>query len=113
GRPAIVESTYGKGKTLFIGTFAGVAVEDAKSEEAAKFIGALPKWAGILPTVVVAGDDKEAVEARVMIVPGTSSYLLIAINRGQDGNFLLETRLRFTKARNLINEENLPVVDSS
>lgn len=85
GEPAVVASHYGRGKTIFVGTFLGLAAEQAKTPDADWAIQAMARWAGIRAPVQVTGPDAAAVEARLLERGGTT--VLIAVNRGPAGSF--------------------------
>ena len=86
GTPAVVASTWGKGKTIFIGSFLGMAAQQPDNTGAIKLVQALARWAGIQAPVQVNGAQPGDVEARLLNVPAgdhtTGGTLLIAINRG-------------------------------
>ncbi len=64
GAPAMIESTFGKGKMLTIGTFFGSAYENAPDETLDKFFEGLLGWAAIGRPIAVEGPPE--VEARVL-----------------------------------------------
>jgi beta-galactosidase len=56
GRPAGITSSYGKGKTLMLGSFISAAYETAPAPEVERFYQGLLEWAGVeLPVVVESG----------------------------------------------------------
>lgn len=103
GQPAVVTSRYGKGRTVLIGSFLGMAAERSGNPAAQRALQALAAWAGAKPPVSVrALNGQEApaqVEAR-LLVDGPQT-LLIAVNRGPTGRF------GFTLARTAARAENL------
>jgi beta-galactosidase len=60
GGVAAVESTYGKGKTLLVGSYVAAAAQSAPSAEASRWFAGLLDWAGVRRPPQVEG----AVEAR-------------------------------------------------
>ncbi|MGH9543110.1 MAG: beta-galactosidase [Terriglobales bacterium] len=87
GQPAVVVSRYGKGRTVFIGSFLGMAAEKSGGS-AIRALQALAAWAGARAPVEVAaamGGAASQVEARLL--RDGSKTLLIAINRGAAGSF--------------------------
>jgi beta-galactosidase len=55
GDAAAVESAFGKGKTLMLGSYVSAAYENAPSRETERFYAGLLKWAGIAEPVAVEG----------------------------------------------------------
>lgn len=60
GAPAAVMSTYGKGKTLMIGSYVSAAAQSTPTPEAERFFSGLLQWAGITTPVRVTGAPLEA-----------------------------------------------------
>lgn len=57
GRAAAVESRFGKGKTLTLGSYVSAAYFSAPSEPASRFFAGLLEWAGVtMPVETVAND---------------------------------------------------------
>jgi len=59
GATAAVVSTYGKGKTLMLGSFVSAAYVNAPSAEAERFYQGLLEWAGVALPAVVSGGSVE------------------------------------------------------
>jgi beta-galactosidase len=55
GAPAAVASSFGKGRTLMLGSYLSAAYQTAPSESAARFFSGLLQWAGATPPVTAAG----------------------------------------------------------
>lgn len=77
GTPAAVMSTYGKGRTLMLGSYLAAAYQSTPTPEAGRFFGALLDWAGVTPPIEVSGS---AIEARHL--ESGSSALLYLFNHG-------------------------------
>ncbi len=60
GSAAAVMSTYGKGRTLLLGSYVSAAAQSTPSADAERFFAALVGWAGATPPVVVTGSPVEA-----------------------------------------------------
>jgi beta-galactosidase len=58
GAPAAVMSTFGRGKTLTLGSFIGVAYEHRRDATTQKFFEGLLDWAGITPPIQSAGEGE-------------------------------------------------------
>ncbi len=111
GRPAVVESHYGRGRTIYIGTFLGLANQTLHSAGAGKLIRALARWAGVAPPLAVHGGGAAAVEARLLNVPARAmpagenakdGLLFIAINHGNPGQFQIRLPQHWAGAENLL-----------
>src|SRR5690606_28754046 len=61
GAPAAVMSTYGKGRTLMLGSYVSSAYQSNPTPEAARFFAGLLEWAGVTRPITVEGS---AIEAR-------------------------------------------------
>ena len=60
GSAAAVMSTYGKGRTLLLGSYVSAAAQSSPSAETERFFAALIGWAGATPPVAVTGSPIEA-----------------------------------------------------
>jgi hypothetical protein len=60
GRPAAVSAASGKGRTLALGSYLGVAYEQDRSPALQKFFTGLLDWAGVSRRLIVEGDEAEA-----------------------------------------------------
>jgi beta-galactosidase len=60
GSPAAVMSTYGKGRTLLLGTYASAAHQASPTAEGDRFFSALAAWAGAVRPIEVTGSPIEA-----------------------------------------------------
>jgi beta-galactosidase len=61
GAPAAVMSTFGKGKTLMLGSYVSAAAQSSPAPEAERFFAGLLEWAGVRLTIRTTGS---AIEAR-------------------------------------------------
>jgi beta-galactosidase len=77
GGAAAVQSQYGKGKTLMLGSYVSAAYQTAPSPEAERFFAGLLAWAGVTPQVTVSGG---ALEARVL--ESGNDFVLFLFNHG-------------------------------
>ena len=59
GTPAMVASSFGKGKMLAIGTFLGAAYESDRDDRLAKFLRGLTQWAGVTTPAETNASDIE------------------------------------------------------
>lgn len=107
GQPAVVASTYGKGRTVLIGSFLGMAAQQTGNPQALRAIQAMAAWAGVQAPVTVAGAGAAEVEARLLTAG--SDTLLIAINRGPSGDFSVELEQPAASARDLLTGAAVPV----
>ena len=75
GEPAVVVSSFGRGKTLTLGSYIGVAYEHRRDATAQKFFNGLLDWAGVARPVRVAGG-----EAEVRFLETADGLILFAFN---------------------------------
>jgi beta-galactosidase len=66
GRPAAVLSTYGKGRTLMLGSYVSAAYQSAPSPAVERFYSALIDWAGVTLPLKATGAQ---IEARMLESP--------------------------------------------
>jgi len=75
GSPAAVASSFGRGKTLMLGSYLGVAFEGQKDPAFQRFFTGLLEWAGVERTVEVAGGTVE-----VRLLESAREKLLFVFN---------------------------------
>lgn len=112
GQPAVVSSHFGRGKTLFVASFLGLAAAQAASPsaDANRAIQAIARWAGITAPVQVTGPGAGAVSARLLERgPGQGNdTVLVAVNRGAPGSFAFRLQRPAAAAVNWL-DHNAPV----
>ncbi|MGH9373397.1 MAG: beta-galactosidase, partial [Vicinamibacterales bacterium] len=77
GSPAAVMSTYGKGRTLMLGSYISAAYQSTPTPEAERFFAALLGWAGVTTPIDVVGT---LIEARHL--ESGNDTLLFLLNHG-------------------------------
>ncbi|CDM64456.1 beta-galactosidase [Pyrinomonas methylaliphatogenes] len=83
GSPAIVASTFGRGKMIAIGTFLGAAYEAERDPNLARFFLGLLDWAGIAREAeVVSANGASSVEIKLMSVDADQKILFV-FNHGE------------------------------
>ncbi len=86
GSPAIVASSYGKGKTITAGSFLGALYESERDANLAKFFTGLLDWAGVSRPVEVSGSQQansdQPVEVRTM--DSERDKLVFIFNHGRE-----------------------------
>ena len=78
GAAAAVISTYGKGKTMMLGSYVGAAYETHREAAAANFYAALLAWAGVRLPISVAGATTE-----VRYLESGADTLVFVFNHGE------------------------------
>lgn len=78
GAPAIVASTFGKGRMMTVGTFLGNAYEVDREEGTGKFIRGLLDWAGVTRPVAVSDPNIE-----VRILESGGERIVLAFNHSE------------------------------
>jgi beta-galactosidase len=78
GAPAIVENTYGKGKTIIVGSFLAMAYQRHHQDAAKQLLLAFAQAAGVKPEVTVSGDNTSQLEVRRLV--GDGFQFLFAFN---------------------------------
>jgi beta-galactosidase len=77
GAPAAVVSSYGKGRTLTLGSYISAAYQSTPSAEVERFYAGLLEWAGVALPVTVSG---AALEVRYLEAP--NDLLVFVFNHG-------------------------------
>jgi beta-galactosidase len=103
GRPAAVFSTFGKGKTLMLGSYLSAAYFSTPSSEVRQFYNGLLAWAGVTSPVSVAGSP---VEVRYM--ESGKDRILYVFNHGQAAAASTVTLQGRWRATDLIAEKPFP-----
>jgi beta-galactosidase len=75
GDPAAVASSFGRGKTLTLGSYIGVAYEHHRDDAARRFFDGLLDWAGVVRPIRVTGG-----EAEVRFLETAGGLILFAFN---------------------------------
>ncbi len=75
GAPAAVASSFGRGKTLMLGSYLGAAYEGEKAPAAQRFFAGLLEWAAVERPVEVSGGQVE-----VRVLEAGRETLLLAFN---------------------------------
>ena len=97
GSPAMAASTYGKGKTLYLGSYLGLAYERTKDAQLEHFFEGLLDWAGIdRPVSASAG-----IEVRYLEGPG---YTLHFVLNGAEKETPAEVRLHCSFAAPVVRD---------
>lgn len=78
GAPAIVENTYGKGKTIIVGSFLAMAYQRQHQDRAKQLLLAFARAAGVKPEVTISGDNTSQLEVRRLV--GNGLQFLFAFN---------------------------------
>ncbi|MBI5281317.1 MAG: beta-galactosidase, partial [Candidatus Solibacter usitatus] len=86
GRAAAVESSFGKGATLLVGSYASAAYQTTPTSDGARWFSSLLDWAGVKPPLTVEGE----VEARWL--DAGAERLLFVFNHGREER---QVRLRW------------------
>src|SRR6056297_908445 len=82
GDPIVVHHTYGRGQTVAIGSFLGMANHPNQTEENNRFILELTELAGVEKPVFTSLDGQLQDPVAVQLQKNSEGYLLFAINHG-------------------------------
>jgi hypothetical protein len=77
GAPAAVVSTFGKGKTLVLGSYVSAGYASQPQETGRRFFDGLLDWAGVRRPVAVSGDPVE-----VRLLESGREHLAFVFNHG-------------------------------
>jgi hypothetical protein len=108
GAPAIVENTYGKGKTILVGSFLAMAYERQHNEAAKQVLLAFARAADVTPEVTVSGDNTSQMEVRRL--EGNDVQFLFAFNHSDhpaDARIAIRVPWTVRDARSLNDEQKV------
>lgn len=83
GSPCIVANSYGKGKTLAVGTFLGMANHQKPDKNNQQFLLNLVDWANIQRPLQSSHDGKTETFVEIKLCKSESGYILFVINHGE------------------------------
>jgi hypothetical protein len=78
GRPAVIENSFGKGRTILIGSFAALGYEEHPGPDGQQFFMALARLAGAWSDVTVSGAPGQVLQVRRLI--GKKEQVVFAFN---------------------------------
>lgn len=95
GAAAAVESKYGKGRTLMLGSYVSAAYQTTPSEEASRFFAGLLSWAGVAEPVQVTGGSQDV---EVKMLESGSDILMFVFQHGagQEEDVIVTPRLNLS-----------------
>ena len=107
GAPAAVMSSFGRGKTLMLGSYLGAAYESQHDPAAQRFFTGLAEWAGVERLVQVSGSPAEA---RVL-ESGRERILFVFNHQGESAQTAVSLRMPAGEwaAADLITAQNVPL----
>jgi len=85
GEPALVESRYGNGTTLFIGSYIGWGNQPEQQPDNTEFIRRLAEWAGVAKPVGTSHDGTMGLPLIARLHESAQGYLLFLINHDSAG----------------------------
>jgi beta-galactosidase len=107
GSPAAVLSTYGKGRSLILGSYVSAAYQTTPTPEVERFYAGLLEWAGVAQPVTTSGVDLE-----VRYLEAGDDVLLFVFNHGAaraDGAVSLRMPAGDYAAADIVREQDVAV----
>ncbi len=109
GEPAVVENSFGKGKTVLLGSFVSLAYQQHPDASTQQFLVSLAKLAGVSSQVEVSGPGKEQIQVRRLV--SDHEQIVFAFNQSNQpvaGNLSLNMPWRTQHATDWGNDHNVP-----
>ncbi|MBE0461133.1 MAG: beta-galactosidase [Candidatus Aminicenantes bacterium] len=111
GKPAIIYSSYGKGKAIIVGSFIGSAYHHFKNAHNAKFLVGLAKWLEIPKKINITTSNKDVfIDTRIL--EGKAFKVLFGFNRGDkktEAKFAVSVKGQNYTVRNLESKKEVPL----
>jgi len=109
GKPAMVEKSYGRGRAILIGSFAGLAYQRKHDPSTARLLVSLAEAAGVEPEVRVSGAGTAEVEVRRLVSSG--EQFVFVFNHGSAGaDATISLHLPWKpKAENVVTAQDVPL----
>ncbi len=82
GKPAVIENSFGKGKTILIGSFTPLAYDEHPDAVTRDFLVSLAKLAGVPSEVEVSGSGQLQIEVRRLV--SAQEQIVFAFNESKD-----------------------------
>jgi len=109
GKAAIVEKSYGKGRAIMIGSFAGLAYQRKHDPSTAGLFLSLTEAAGVEPQVQVSGAGTSELEVR-RLVAGDQEFAFVFNHGSSAAEASVALRLPWkAKAYDVVSDEAVPV----
>jgi beta-galactosidase len=105
GQPAIVENSYGQGKTILVGSFLALAFQRQQKASTKQLLLALARAAGVSPQVEVSGPGTTETEVRRLV--GERAQFLFAFNHSSKpaaSSLALRLPWPVHEVRNVVND---------
>jgi beta-galactosidase len=109
GQPAIVQNTFGRGKTILVGSFLGLAYQRKQDSTTGDFLVSLAQAAGVAPQVSVKGEGASQVEVR-RLTDAQEQYVFVFNHADSpaDASIHIHLPMSVKHSRDLVSDEELP-----
>jgi beta-galactosidase len=92
--PVIVASSFGKGQTLFVGSFLGLAQQQTPSAANRRWILGLLLWAEVVPPIICTSERPENPKPSIRLHESPGGFVVFVLNYDdKPQRFRLELRL--------------------
>ena len=110
GKPAMVENAYGKGKSILIGSFPGLAYQRSHDPATRELLLSLAEAAGVTPEVAVTGEGTSELEVR-RLVSANQQFVFVFNHASAAANARIALRLpwQVKEARDLVAGQAVPM----
>jgi len=110
GEAAMVETAYGRGKAILVGSFAGLAYQRKHDQSTAELFLSLAQAAGVAPEVLVSGPGTAELEVR-RLASADQQFVFVFnhANADADASISLHMPWKVRKANDLTGNQDVPV----
>ena len=110
GEAAMVEKAFGRGKTILVGSFAGLAYQRKHDRSTSELFLSLAQAAGVAPEVLVSGPGTSELEVR-RLASADQQFVFIFnhANAEADASISLHMPWKVNRANDLTRNQDVPV----
>jgi beta-galactosidase len=110
GEAAMVQTSYGRGKAILVGSFAGLAYQRKHDPSTRELLLSLAQAAGVSPEVLVSGPETSELEVR-RLASADQQFVFVfnQANAAADASISLHMPWEVKRANDLVGNQDVPI----